>query len=281
MGRHSTKGYDCNLACSGIFWHTPEDGDRVTTVGLGHVSRCCLWTVPQGVYCTTFEVWGAGGQGNGKCCCSCYPGPGGTGGGYASRTIAVQPGWQYTLCAGGGGWDACWNSNSIGSCQCRGCASWVVGCGLGGAYNCVGANTCCNFGRLQSDGGLGGGWCNDCREWGACTGGHHKSAYKCGCAHGGDINLQGGRGALLSCFNDCYWFVSGSAGGFAGPDVMGHRQCCCYQCGHGRAAGSPACGCCGGFPGGGGAVGPMFGSSHCDGCACSGKGGNGMIKITY
>lgn len=57
MGRHSTKGYDCNLACSGIFWHTPEDGDRVTTVGLGHVSRCCLWTVPQGVYCTTFEVW--------------------------------------------------------------------------------------------------------------------------------------------------------------------------------------------------------------------------------
>jgi hypothetical protein len=25
----------------------------------------------------------------------------------------------------------------------------------------------------------------------------------------------------------------------------------------------------------------MMGSSHCDGCSCSGKGGNGLIKITY
>jgi hypothetical protein len=25
----------------------------------------------------------------------------------------------------------------------------------------------------------------------------------------------------------------------------------------------------------------MAGDSHCDGCACSGRGGNGLIRITY
>jgi hypothetical protein len=25
----------------------------------------------------------------------------------------------------------------------------------------------------------------------------------------------------------------------------------------------------------------MLGADHCDGCSCSGMGGNGMIKITY
>jgi len=278
MGRHSTKGYDCNLACSGTFWLRNEDGARTTAVGTGAVNRCCLWTVPQGVYCATFEVWGAGGQGNNKCCCSCYAGVGGVGGGYASRTIAVQPGWQYTLCAGGGGWDACWNANQIGACQCRGCASFVMGCGLG--YGGAACNDC-KPGRLQADGGLGGGWCNDCFEWGACTGGHFKSPYKCGCAHGGDINLQGGRGAMMACpSGHCAWFVSGSSG-FGGPDLISIRVCCCYQCGQGRGAGDAVCGCCGSFPGGGGGMNVMLGADHCDGCSCSGMGGNGMIKITY
>lgn len=281
MGRHSTKGYDCNIACSGIFWLRPEDGDRVTTEGLGHVSRCCLWTVPQGVYCATFEVWGGGGQGNNKCCCSCYAGVGGVGGGFASRTVDVQPGWNYTLCVGGGGWDACWNANQIGACQCRGCATYIMGCGLGAAYNCGSKTTCCNFGRLQADGGLGGGWCNDCLEWGACTGGFFKSPYKCGCAHGGDINLQGGRGETFACpQGNCQWFRSGSSG-FSGPDLISIRVCCCYQCGQGRGAGDAVCGCCGSFPGGGGGMSVMTGETHCDGCSCSGKGGNGLIKITY
>jgi hypothetical protein len=78
----------------------------------------------------------------------------------------------------------------------------------------------------------------------------------------------------------CHWFIAAGPS-FGGPDVVSHRQCCCYQCGHGRAAGAPICGCCGGFPGGGGAMSVMTGDAHCDGCSCSGKGGNGLIKITY
>lgn len=281
MGRHSTKGYDCNLACTGVFWLSPEDGDRTTTVGTGAATRCCLWTVPQGVYCATFEVWGGGGQGNNKCCCSCYPGIGGSPGGYASKTIKVQPGWQYTLCAGGGGWDACWNANQIGACQCRGCGSFVKGCNLGFDCNNQRAESdVYKGGKLYADGGLGGGWCNDCASYGSCTGGWWRSAEKCGCSFGGDINLSGGWAEVHTCFENC--ILSGGFGApMGGPDQWQGRVCCCYQCGQGRGAGDGSCGCCGTFPGGGGGVNPMAGDSHCDGCACSGKGGNGLIRITY
>ncbi len=63
---------------------------------------CCLWTVPTGVKRVTFEMWGSGGNGHGFCSCSrCHHYKGAGGGYYNSKTIDVQEGWQYTVCAAG------------------------------------------------------------------------------------------------------------------------------------------------------------------------------------
>jgi hypothetical protein len=63
--------------------------------------RCganCTWTVPTGVTCARFQIWGAGaGRGFG-CCCAFVP-FGGTGS-YASVIIPVTADDTYTLCAG-------------------------------------------------------------------------------------------------------------------------------------------------------------------------------------
>ena len=298
MGRSSTKGYDCRVACSGVFWLANEEsGDTRATKASGtgtNQTRCCLWTVPEGVYCATFEVWGGGGQGAPACCCTCYGGPPGAPGGYTTKTIAVKPGWQYTLCVGGGGFNNCWNANQINPCSCRGCYSFVSGCGIG-SFGCRSfANDCClsmscypcqaqqarpSVG-LFADGGNGAGWCNDCSgAFGACTGGWFQSPFKCGCAFGGDINIKGKGQWMLSCHENC--ILTMGPGAFGAPDQWTGRQCCCYQCGQGRCGACGSCGCCGGFPGGGGGVMTMLGDSHQDGCACAGMGGNGLIKITF
>ena len=63
---------------------------------------CCLWTVPTGVRRMTIEMWGAGGSGQGACSCNrCQTYRGAQGGYYNSKTIDVQAGWQYTVCAAG------------------------------------------------------------------------------------------------------------------------------------------------------------------------------------
>lgn len=297
MGRSSTKGYECRVACSGVFWLTNEEsGDTRAAAADGNGNnrtRCCLWTVPEGVYCATFEVWGGGGQGAPGCCCSCYAGTSGSPGGYTTKTIAVKPGWQYTLCVGGGGFNACWNANQISACSCRGCFSMVSGCGIGSFGNNPLTNNCClGFAcapcqtmqarpsvGLLAEGGIGAGWCNDCGSFGACTGGWFQSPFKCGCAHGGDINIKGKGQWILTCHENC--MLSMGPGTFGAPDNWTGRQCCCYQCGQGRCGGCGSCGCCGGFPGGGGGTITMVGDTHCDGCACAGMGGNGLIKITF
>ena len=50
---------------------------------------CCLWTVPDGVKRVTFELWGAGGNGNGHCSCNRCHHYQGAGGGFYSVKPSV------------------------------------------------------------------------------------------------------------------------------------------------------------------------------------------------
>ena len=87
---------------------------------------CCLWTVPTNVRRVTFELWGSGGNGSGACSCSrCHIYAGAQGGYYNTKTIDVQSGWTYTICAGGV-YPCC----SFECTACAGCSSFVNGCNL-------------------------------------------------------------------------------------------------------------------------------------------------------
>lgn len=88
---------------------------------------CCLWTVPAGVSCARFQLWGAG-AGRGYVCCCGYIPFGGTGA-YASVIIPVTPGDTYTLCAGCAYCCYAGNSNTNVNGQ-PGCQSFVVGNGI-------------------------------------------------------------------------------------------------------------------------------------------------------
>lgn len=72
----------------------------------------CTWTVPEGVTCARFQLWGAGsGSGSGGLCCSVSP-YGGTGA-YVSIIIPVEVGSSYTIHSG---------------CAIRTCAYCAYGC---------------------------------------------------------------------------------------------------------------------------------------------------------
>jgi hypothetical protein len=86
--------------------------------------KCCYWCVPDGVSTVTFEIWSGGGGGPGSTCCNyCMFTIGGAGGNYASKTIATNPGCQYSVCAGGS-WP-CGKAHTCGAGM--GCKSYVNG----------------------------------------------------------------------------------------------------------------------------------------------------------
>lgn len=95
------------------------------TSGYFRCNACCAWTVPAGVTCARFQIWGAGGMSGSAGCCG--GAPFGGSGAYASVIMPVQSGWAYTLCAGCAfccyaGWNTTANQN--------GCSSFVTGCNL-------------------------------------------------------------------------------------------------------------------------------------------------------
>ena len=63
--------------------------------------RCgasCNWTVPGGITCAEFQLWGPGGGTSSNCCCGGAPfGPTGA---YAVVSMPVTSGQVYTICAG-------------------------------------------------------------------------------------------------------------------------------------------------------------------------------------
>lgn len=108
----------------------------------GTCYRCgafCSWTVPNGVTCARFQIWGAGAGTGFSCCCAFTP-FGGTGA-YASVIIPVTAGSTYNLCAGCA---YCCCATAGGTNNVDGCASYVTGTGL--------SNFC-------AEGGEGSVWC--------------------------------------------------------------------------------------------------------------------------
>lgn len=208
------------------------------------------WTVPGGVSCATFEIWGGGGAGSPMCCCTCYGGfPGGSGA-YSFKTIAVTPGTTYTVVVGAGGTSpACWfSSNPAG---CPGGKTYVTGTNL--------TNFC-------AEGGVGGGWCSQ-----PCLG-------VVAAAYGGDLNLSGRHGSINYTAATWHGAQCGIQSGGPAPMGGGYNW---FNRAVGDCASSHACAPPGSFPGGGGVARPTYVSGWCDCCAgCTGSGGNGLVIIT-
>ncbi len=211
---------------------------------------CCLWTVPTGVKRVTFEIWGSGGNGHGFCSCNrCHHYKGAGGGYYNSKTISVQAGWTYTVCASGV-YRCCSRE-----CQgCRGCSSYVNGCNLsnfcaiGGEQGqsetswdraCYSYFSCC-VAPVQNGGDFGMG--NHTGSWGGSIFCHCN--YKFTCTTNAPF-LSGGSGAaenLVNCWVRCgCWHVPYGTGGQGGMTTY---------CGSGN-------------------------------CGQGGMGGGGLVKITY
>tara|TARA_B100001175_G_scaffold72593_1_gene60372 strand:+ start:776 stop:1855 length:1080 start_codon:yes stop_codon:yes gene_type:complete len=85
---------------------------------------CCGWTVPGGVTCARFQIWGSGGGSGTSCCCG--GSPNGGQGAYASVIMPVTSGQTYTLCAGCA---YCCHTERA-QMTADGCPSYVQGQGL-------------------------------------------------------------------------------------------------------------------------------------------------------
>lgn len=211
---------------------------------------CCLWTIPSGVRRVTFELWGSGGNGHGMCVnnrCQHYAGAGG--GFYSTKTISVQDGWQYTICAAG-----VHPCQSVECFACHGCSSYVNGCGIG---------ICAVGGR--------GGCAND--SWNTMC----NSEWFCCVAPSGqwgstDFAMGGHHGAFSGSFAcHCYRHTECSSGApFLGSGfVSGEVVDCWMRCG------------CWQVPYASGGQGGMtnYCGSNC--CGRGSTGGSGVVKITY
>jgi len=185
------------LPATGTAW---TDGLKVCdTSGNFRCGATCSWTVPAGVTCARFQLWGAGaGRGYG-CCCAFTP-FGGTGA-YASVIIPVTAGDSYTICAGCA--FCCYmtpgGSNVNGQ---PGCPSYVTGTGL--------SNFCAEGGEASLY----------CELLTRCICGISQAAYcmflgGCICSNGsvcwhGDIagGGQGGAGSPACCFDNMFPMIS-------------------------------------------------------------------------
>ena len=84
---------------------------------------CCLFTMPSNTRNATFELWGAGGNGNGACSCNrCHHTKPPGGGAYTSKHVQTNAGCTYRMCAAGV--YRCLSRECFG---CNGCSSFVCG----------------------------------------------------------------------------------------------------------------------------------------------------------
>jgi len=268
---------------------------------------CCAWTVPGGVTCARFQVWGAGGQAGSGMCCSGSP-FGGTGA-YASVIMPVSAGWTYTLCAGCA---LCCFVNPCFQGNASGCSSWVSGCNLtnfcaeGGegslycyarTHGSIGANTysCCAILGLSicntgssfcaapwiSFGGRGCTTCNPTVPTCNITFGviQLPTIASCktyfGSAVGGTVyGIRGGLPGMVVDSNMYGYYVHPPIYGF--PDA-----CTCFIFNNGNTCGGFECNASCGFlryPGAGG-----YGSIAFGGCVgkCGDMGRMGMVCVSY
>lgn len=152
----------------GLAW---SGGFKVCNTDAGFGCGCdCSWTVPAGVTCVRFQLWGAG-AGSGMPCCCGQSSIGGIGA-YASLIMPTAAGETFCLCSGCA---YCCYACRNGTNTVDGCPSFV----LSGGSNTVGVLT--NF---CAEGGLGGMYCdmrNRCLRGPArcnfCS--YHQNAYIC------------------------------------------------------------------------------------------------------
>lgn len=182
---------------------------------LWNCGRTCTWTVPNGVTCARFQIWGAGAGTGFTCCCGFTP-FGGTGA-YASVIMPVSAGWSYTLCAGCA---LCCCATAGGTNDTDGCASWVQGCNL--------SNFC-------AEGGEGSIFCqslvrclsgvvnnSNCVFLGGCICNNNSVCFGPAIQGGG----QGGLGVPSCCFDAYYPMISSCKtffGSATGGTVFGIR----------------------------------------------------------
>ena len=163
------------------------------TSGFFRCGATCTWTVPAGVTCAQFQIWGPGAGSMAGCCCGGGM-PGGTGA-YVTAITPVSAGQSYTMCAGCA--PCCYPQPGGGYCQ-KSPPSWVQGpavcnlCAEGGTnwsvYNvadqgCNGANA------------TGSAWCtheffpNSGTIAGPCICGSNNYCHQ-GCATCGEITVH-------------------------------------------------------------------------------------------
>tara|TARA_B100001113_G_C21113170_1_gene624177 strand:- start:809 stop:1939 length:1131 start_codon:yes stop_codon:yes gene_type:complete len=115
--------------------------------GYYRCGRNCTWTVPSGVTCARFQIWGPGSSSGSGCCCGV--GMPGTSGAYASVIIPVTAGDSYILCAG------------CAYC-CYGCFSNIQP----GTPSYVQGNNLSNYCVKGGD----NCWCRMVKDYGQCAG---------------------------------------------------------------------------------------------------------------
>lgn len=114
-------------------------GLKIWDAAVARCGICCAWTVPAGVTCIQFQIWGSGGGTSGQCCCG--GSPFGASGAYATVTIPAVPGCVYTLCAGCA--YCCFASQTTAGCSS---ASYVAGFGLTNFCALGGSASQCSWG---------------------------------------------------------------------------------------------------------------------------------------
>lgn len=210
--------------------------------------RCCAWTVPAGVTTATFEMWGAGADGQGARCCE-RPGTMPTNGSYALVTVDVTEGTSFTLCAAGSGCEGCCcGTGPTGFPSFVQCSGSTIGCAPGGTGGCS------TFLR----GGMGDGQ--------ICC---HGLLSSCGL---GDIVIAGtGTTSIQNnyCKNQVFHFVSGGWG----SDRKTPDWCASDY----TRQGTQIMSSCPAFPSGAGSPGRACGGGYCYGQ----HGAGGLVKISY
>jgi len=252
-----------------------------TTGGTAVTGNVCSWVVPAGVQSAVFEVWGGGGGGGGGICvCDCCAATqGGGGGGYAMKTITVNAGETYTLCAGNSGVDS---TGTFGAP-----IGWEQTGRDGGKSYVTGPGMVANFCATGGKGGQSTFTVN-CYGGCGCHGGLPGSgdAASGGIGYNGDMNYGGTPGVVGTGGGGSSWSYSkftmgGNAAGPGGGAGGYLSYTCCYTCADNGTTGPYNMH--GSFPGGGG-------SGHTNGqttrnCTCtqtqSGHGGSGLVKVTY
>lgn len=219
-----------------------------TTVSNG--GRCCLWTVPTGIFWARFEVWGGGSRGPGGCCCQ-QPAQSGGAGAYARKTIPVKAGDTYRICAGG---------TTDCSCSC---------CGTEGFPSYVQTESAVNTINLCAR----GGWpsCSQCFVFSGGTCCANTAVCLTGNFCGQDFGLPAITGAAMgsTCGYQSYQYVP--QGPYAGGGARSSFDYCQVFQGSCQIGGFAS------FPGGGGG-GAVTGS----GASCWGSpGAGGLVIVTY